>query len=108
MFPDAAIVKGDTPGTFPRAQLEFGMEPVALRLVWDRTEAKGANAASGTLTPLEADLAAEVNLINPQTLTPPSKIRESTLLVERMSVSEGGIWRRRRWQRRSQRMKAKK
>ena len=47
------------------AELELrGEEPITLRRVRDRFQARGANAASGNLTPLEASLAADVNLIN--------------------------------------------
>jgi hypothetical protein len=41
-----------------------GIEPAALRRVRGRLQSRGANAASGNLTPLEACLAAEVDLIN--------------------------------------------
>jgi len=41
-----------------------GIEPTALRRVRGRLQSRGANAASGNLTPLEACLAAEVDLIN--------------------------------------------
>jgi hypothetical protein len=41
-----------------------GAEPNVLRRVRDRIQARGANAVSGNLTPLEASLAADVNLIN--------------------------------------------
>ena len=41
-----------------------GAEPVTLRLIRDRVQERGANAAAGTLTPFEAHLAAEINVIN--------------------------------------------
>ena len=41
-----------------------GVEPSVLRRVRDRIQARGANAASGHLTPLEAGLAGDVDLIN--------------------------------------------
>ncbi len=41
-----------------------GVEPVVLRRVRDRIQARGANAASGGLTPPEAGLAGDVDLIN--------------------------------------------
>ncbi len=40
------------------------MEPSVLRRVRDRILARGADAASGSLTPLEAGLAGDVDLIN--------------------------------------------
>ena len=41
-----------------------GVEPSVLRRVRDRIQARGANSASGHLTPLEAGLAGYVDLIN--------------------------------------------
>jgi hypothetical protein len=41
-----------------------GAEPSVLRRVRDRIRARGQNAASGDLTPLEAGLAGDVDLIN--------------------------------------------
>ena len=47
------------------AELELqGKEPSVLRRVRDRLQARGANAASGSLMPLEVGLAADVDLIN--------------------------------------------
>jgi len=41
-----------------------GVEPSVLRRVRDRIQARGANSALGNLTPLEAGLAGDVDLIN--------------------------------------------
>ena len=41
-----------------------GTEPSALRRVRERIQAREANAAQGTLTPLEACLVSEIELIN--------------------------------------------
>ena len=46
------------------ALAEQGLEPTALRCARDRILTRGANAAAGALTPLEAGIAADVILIN--------------------------------------------
>jgi hypothetical protein len=72
------------------AELELrGEEPSAIRRVRDRIQARGANAASGNLTPLEASLAADVNLINSAHANPAFK-------ELRQHSTRGGDERRRR------------
>jgi hypothetical protein len=66
-----------------------GAEPVALRLIRDRIQARGANAAAGTLSPFEAHLAAEINLINTAHASPAFK-------ELRQHSTRGGDERRRR------------
>ena len=50
-----------------------GAEPSVLHRARDQIQARGANAASGNLTPLEASLAADVNLINSANANPAFK-----------------------------------
>ena len=84
------------------AELELrGAKPSAFRRVRDRIQARGANAASGELTPLEEGLAADVNLINSAHANPAFKelIQHST----RGGMSASGARRRTRRRRTRQR-----
>jgi len=66
-----------------------------LRRVRDRIQARGANAASDNLTPLETSLADDANLINAALADPAFKEHNTDNAVPAEVTSAGGAWRKR-------------